>query len=190
MKIFVISDIHGSLVALEKALEAFNKEKADYLLICGDFLNHGPRNAIPEGYNTMETVKVLNQYKEKILAVRGNCDSEVDQMILEFPMLPDYLTIILNNGNRIFVHHGHLYTEEYFSKFLTEKNIILSGHTHIPELEIKKINNKNFIIMNPGSISIPKGVSLASYGIIEEEGSKIKLKICELSGNVVKSIDI
>ena len=190
MKIFVISDIHGSFIALEKALEKFEKEKADYLLICGDYLNHGPRNAIPEGYNTMETVRLLNQHKEKILAVRGNCDSEVDQMILEFPILSDYLTIILNNANRVFVHHGHLFAEEYFSKFLNEKNIIVSGHSHIPVLETKKIDNKEFTFLNPGSISIPKGGSLGSYGVIEEIGSKLSLKICELSGNVVKSIDI
>ena len=95
MKLFIISDIHGSLIAFEKALNQFEKENADYLVICGDFLNHGPRNNIPAGYDTKKLAEKLNSYKEKIIGIRGNCDSEVDQMILDFPMMAPFSNIFL-----------------------------------------------------------------------------------------------
>ncbi|MGL5961019.1 MAG: phosphodiesterase, partial [Cetobacterium sp.] len=127
MKIFVISDIHGSSYFLKKALEAFHKEKADQILILGDELYHGPRNPLPIDYNPKEVVEILNKYKEKIIAVRGNCDSEVDQMLLEYPIMSDY-SIIFLNGKKIFATHGHIYNEDKMPN-LSAGNILIYGHT-------------------------------------------------------------
>ena len=103
MKYLVISDIHGSAESLEKALDCFGKQ-ADYLLLCGDYLNHGPRNPLPEGWNPKQVASVLNENKERIICVRGNCDAEVDEMVLEFPCLAAYTTVFDSNI-RIFVNH-------------------------------------------------------------------------------------
>ena len=113
MTIFTISDIHGSYHHLEKALLAFERERADLLLILGDELYHGPRNPLPDGYNPKLAAETLNKYRDKIIAVRGNCDSEVDQMVLEYPIGSD-LSTILWEGRRIIATHGHIYNEDNF----------------------------------------------------------------------------
>ena len=134
MKIFVISDIHGSIYYLEKALECFEKEEADYILILGDILYHGPRNPLPKDYNPRLVAEKLNLYKDKIIALRGNCDSEVDQMLLEFPIMSDFTNLFLGD-KRIFATHGHLFAEEKLP--IGEGNILISGHTHLPLAEKK-----------------------------------------------------
>lgn len=190
MKFFVISDIHGSSFALEKVLLSFLKEKADYLIICGDFLNHGPRNPLPKGYDTKSVAAKLNSLKEKIIGIRGNCDSEVDQMMLEFPVSSPTTNIFSSKGYRIFVHHGHDLSEDFISNFLESGSIVVSGHTHIPNLEIKEYkNNKKLLFVNPGSISLPKEESKPGYAIIEDKEKSITVELISLEGGKLKSID-
>lgn len=180
MKIFVISDIHGSSYFLKKSLEAYKKEKADYILILGDELYHGPRNPLPLEYNPKEVVDILNNYKEKIIAVRGNCDSEVDQMLLEYPIMGDYSTIFFNN-KRIFATHGHIYNEDKLPK-LCKGDVFIYGHTHLPVAhEVDGI-----YMLNPGSISLPKGGNVNSYGMFENN----KFYIKNLDGEIIKEIEL
>jgi len=113
MKLFFASDLHGSLPATELMLEKYNASGANYLVILGDVLNHGPRNPVPQGYQPAAVAQLLNNYSDQILAVRGNCDSEVDQMLLNFPMLESYSWILLENGTRIFLTHGHIYNSDH-----------------------------------------------------------------------------
>ena len=189
MNFFVISDIHGSIEALEKAMERFQVEKADYIIICGDFLNHGPRNPLPEGYNTKAVAEKLNSIKDKIICVKGNCDSEVDQMMLDFPVLQPIGNVFLSNGKRIFIHHGHSYSKEAVTKYVLSDTIIVSGHSHIPELEITNVDGKKLLFINPGSISIPKGNSEPSYGIIKNDESSTVVEIISIKGEKLKSVD-
>ena len=178
MKILVASDIHGSFTSLEKLIGIFNEENYSYSILCGDYLNHGPRNEIPSGYDTKKTCELLNQYKEKIISVRGNCDSEVDQMILEFPVTSSSTQIFIpakerelsfqNNSNdkpsgRIFIHHGHLFDKEKIKSLLPKGTLVVSGHTHIPVLEY----DEGYFFLNPGSISIPKTDEGPTYATIE-----------------------
>jgi len=162
MKLFFISDIHGSEANLKWALDKLQSSKADFLIILGDQLYHGPRNALPEDYNPSEVAKMLNVYKDKIIAVRGNCEAEVDQMLLSYPTLNDY-SIILLDGRRFFLSHGHIFNPSNLPN-LSKGDIFCYGHTHIPEL----IEKNNIYIFNPGSISIPKGMYKKSYGIYEK----------------------
>ena len=161
MKWLIASDIHGSSRCCEKLLSRFEAEKADRLLLLGDLLYHGARNALPEEYGTMNTAEQLNRYKDVIAAVRGNCDSEVDQAVLEFPILQDF-TALVDRGCLIMATHGHLYDEH--SRFpLQGVDVLLSGHTHVPVCH----DFGNFVAMNPGSVSIPKGGSRHSYMTLE-----------------------
>ncbi|MGL5174913.1 MAG: phosphodiesterase [Cetobacterium sp.] len=180
MKIFVISDIHGSSYYLNKALEAYEKEKADYLLILGDELYHGPRNPLPQDYNPKEVSEMLNRYKSKIIAVRGNCDSEVDQMLLEYPIMSDY-TVLFLEKKRIFATHGHIYNEEKIPN-ISEGDVLIYGHTHLP---VAKYQN-GIYILNPGSITLPKGGNKNSYGLFENDIFYIK----DLSGEIIKEIKL
>lgn len=192
MKYFIISDIHGSSTALTNILKIFETEKADILVICGDFLNHGPRNKIPEGYNPQEVAQMLNKIKNKIICVRGNCDSEVDQMLLDFPCLDSSTTIFTNFSNnkyiRFFIHHGHLYTENQLKEKLEKKTIIISGHTHIPLIK----EEDNYYFLNPGSISIPKANSQQCYAIIEDNLScnSINIYIKNLNDKIIAQKNI
>ena len=178
MKLFFISDIHGSLHYLNKALEQYEKEAADYIIILGDELYHGARNPLPEGYNPKEVAVLLNSYADKIIAVRGNCDSEVDQMVLEFPVMSDYSTI-LYEGRRIFLSHGHIYGPDHLP-ILSSGDLFVYGHTHIPVAEKKG----DIYVINPGSISMPKENNPNTYGILEGQAFQIKT----LDGNVFKEI--
>ncbi|MCB2288269.1 phosphodiesterase [Clostridium sp. CS001] len=178
MKIFFMSDIHGSLYYLEKAIQLYKEENANYIVILGDELYHGPRNPLPEGYNPQLVANLLNQHKDKIIAIRGNCDSEVDQMLIDYPIMADY-SIILHNDRRLFLTHGHIYNESNLPN-LSENDVLIMGHTHIPVA--KKYNN--IFILNPGSISLPKENNPNSYGILEEDLFQIK----DLEGNVIKEI--
>ena len=108
MKIFFVSDIHGSLYYLKEAMKLYEEEKANYIVLLGDVLYHGPRNPLPKDYNPEAVANLLNEHKDKIIAVRGNCDSEMDQILIKYPMMSDY-SIILYNNRRIFLTHGHIY---------------------------------------------------------------------------------
>ena len=135
MKLFIISDIHGSLYYLKKVMEIFEKENYDKLVILGDELYHGPRNPLPKDYSPKEVIEILNKYKDKIIAVRGNCDSEVDQMVLSYPIMSDYSMIYLGN-KRVFLTHGHIYNIDNPLP-MSEGDILLYGHFHIPMIEKK-----------------------------------------------------
>ncbi|HDM76012.1 MAG TPA: phosphodiesterase [Deltaproteobacteria bacterium] len=168
MKLFFVADIHGSEYFLGRSLEAFEKERADILVLVGDLLYHGPRNPFPEGYNPARVAEILNEVREKIFAIRGNCDSDVDQMVLSFPMLNDHGSI-LAEGKRIFLSHGHIYSPDNLPP-LKENDIFVSAHTHIPM--IRKQNG--VYVFNPGSISLPKGGSTHSYGLFDGEVLEVK----------------
>lgn len=178
MKLVFVSDIHGSLFYAKKGVEAFEKENADQLILLGDEMYHGPRNPFPEDYNPEEVANTLNKYKQQIIAVRGNCDAEVDQMLLEFPMLADY-TILYVNGRRIFVTHGHLF-DEFNLPPLAEGDVLIHGHTHIPVAKKLGVN----YILNPGSCALPKEEHPHTYGVIENNTFYIKT----FDGEVYKEI--
>lgn len=180
MKLFFLSDIHGSYKYAKQGVDAFLKEGADYLIVLGDILYHGPRNPLPEEYNPKEVINLLNDIKEKIISVRGNCDSEVDSMVLDFPMMADY-SFILHNNRRIFITHGHLYNEDNLPS-LSPKDILIHGHTHIPMT--KQV--ENIFVFNPGSVALPKENHPNTYGIIEED----KFFIKTLDGKIYMEFDI
>ena len=162
MKIMVASDIHGSALYCRRMLERFDEEGADKLLLLGDLLYHGPRNPLPEEYNPKAVAEMLNARKQQILCVRGNCDGEVDQMMLEFPIMADYC--ILSVGSRmIFATHGHHHNENSLP-MLQEGDILLHGHTHIPVLE----DRGAYMLANPGSVTLPKQESVRGYLLLEE----------------------
>ncbi|MBR2067987.1 MAG: phosphodiesterase [Solobacterium sp.] len=164
-KYLVISDLHGSLSSANKALEAFKKHKVDEVLCLGDVLYHGPRNDLPADYNPKEVIPILNQLVPYIVGVRGNCDAEVDQVVLDFPLRDNYRMLKLGKHN-VLMTHGHLYDE---ASYPNEKfDIILSGHTHIP-LAYKD----NYIFLNPGSMTIPKENHPRSYAIMDDSSFTI-----------------
>lgn len=165
MKIMVASDIHGSSYYCKKMLDAFASEKADRLLLLGDILYHGPRNDLPRDYAPKLVIDMLNEVKTKIFCVRGNCDTEVDQMVLQFPILADYC--LLHYKNRlIYATHGHNFNTSHLPP-LCSGDILLHGHTHVPAWE--EFGNGNLYI-NPGSVSIPKENSEHGYLTLEDSG--------------------
>ncbi|EMW6580713.1 MULTISPECIES: phosphodiesterase [Enterobacter] len=161
MKLMFASDIHGSLPATERVLSLFSQSGAQWLVILGDVLNHGPRNALPEGYAPAQVAEKLNPFASGIIAVRGNCDSEVDQMLLHFPLTAPWQQVLLENS-RLFLTHGHLFGPDNLPA-LTAGDVLVYGHTHIPVAE-KRGEIYHF---NPGSVSIPKGGYPASYGLLD-----------------------
>lgn len=162
MKYMFASDIHGSAYYCRKTLDAFDASGAERLILLGDLLYHGPRNDLPKDYAPKEVIAMLNGLRDRIYAVRGNCDTEVDQMVLEFPILADYC--ILYTGDRmIFATHGHQHNTAH-PPMLKEGDILLHGHTHVPVLE--EFDGKYYI--NPGSVSIPKENSAHSYMMLED----------------------
>ena len=179
MKLMIASDIHGSAYYCNAMLEAFSRENADRLLLLGDILYHGPRNDLPREYAPKKVISLLNAKKNKIFCVRGNCDTEVDQMVLEFPILADYC--ILTVGKRlIFATHGHNFNMNSLPP-LSEGDILLHGHTHIPACE--KFGSSN-LYLNPGSVSIPKENSAHGYIILND--SLVQWK--DLSSNVYNEL--
>jgi len=163
MKWLIASDIHGSAFYCRQLLNTYENEKADRMLLLGDILYHGPRNDLPKEYAPKEVIKMLNNMKNEIICVRGNCEAEVDQMVLEFPVLADYA--IFNIGKKMmFATHGHKYNEKNLPP-LKKGDILLHGHTHIPIC----VKNENYIYMNPGSVSLPKKNSHNGYMIWEND---------------------
>lgn len=161
MKYMVASDIHGSALYAEKLKQAFTAEKAERLILLGDLLYHGPRNDLPEGYDPKRVIEILNSLADKILAVRGNCEAEVDQMVLSFPVMADY-AILEHMGHLLYFTHGHVFGENNPPK-LNKGDVLICGHTHVP----KCTKHENFVYINPGSVSIPKEMSPHGYMIIE-----------------------
>lgn len=161
MKLMIASDIHGSEKYCKLLLERFKEENADRLLLLGDVLYHGPRNDLPECYSPKGVIKLLNEISDKILCVRGNCDAEVDAMVLNFPVEADYAYVFVD-GISIFASHGHLFNEEKLPP-LAKGDILLNGHTHVP----KCVKHESFTYMNCGSVSIPKENSPHSFMTLE-----------------------
>ena len=162
MKWMIASDIHGSGYYCEKVLAAFSRENADRLLLLGDLLYHGPRNDLPQGYAPKEVISQLSAVKDKVFCVRGNCEAEVDQMVLPFPVLADYC-LLEQAGHVVFATHGHHYNLET-PPLLQPGDVLLHDHTHVPA----KDDRLGFWYLNPGSVSIPKEGSAHSYMTMEE----------------------
>lgn len=150
MKFLIASDIHGSAYYCKKLMELIETEAPDTILLLGDLLYHGPRNALPRDYDPMQVAAMLGNYADKILAVRGNCDAEVDQMVLPFPCMADY-AMVDADGLRLYCTHGHLSSPKSLPA-LAEGTVFLSGHTHV---KIDQMEN-GVRCINPGSVSIPK----------------------------------
>ncbi len=177
MKYLIFSDIHGSHSKTELMTTIFEQQHCDFMIILGDILYHGPRNSLPEGHNPAEVAKLLNKYASKIISVRGNCEAEVDQMVLDFACLSEY-SLIVDEGIRIFATHGHIYNPQKLPN-LESFDIFLYGHTHL--YEIKNFESK--LICNPGSISLPKENREASYAIYENK----TISIFNLQNNLIDS---
>lgn len=169
MKLMFASDIHGSAYWAEKVVKSFKEEDADYLVLLGDILYHGPRNPLPKDYNPQAVIQLLNGIKDKIIAIRGNCDSEVDQMVLQFPITADYNIIPLKN-RKLIASHGHLYHDNQLPSSLVPGDVFIFGHIHVPVLEQKD----GIYILNPGSTTLPKENHPNSYGILESNRFKVK----------------
>ncbi len=173
MKYLIASDIHGSASCCRKLLSHFSEMGCDYLVLLGDILYHGPRNQLPDGYDPKIVVELLNPLSQRIIACRGNCDAEVDQMVLKFPLMSDY-TCIADDGVRFFCTHGHVYSPERADgSFAVEGSMlpqlygisaVFYGHTHIQVLEK---NKAGVLVCNPGSVSLPKGGSPAGFALYE-----------------------
>ena len=160
-KLMIASDIHGSATYCRAMLDAFHRENADRLLLLGDLLYHGPRNDLPDGYAPKEVIAMLAEAKNSILAVRGNCDTEVDQMVLPFPILADYALLDVQ-GLTIFATHGHVWNSEHLPP-LRQGDVLLHGHSHLPKMGM----TDGILCVNPGSVSLPKGGSTRGYLILE-----------------------
>ena len=168
MKFIIASDIHGDINSTNTLLNILKKEAAEKLILLGDILYHGPRNDLPTGYNPKKVIAALNNISDKIICVRGNCDAEVDQMVLNFSIMSDF-RYIEADGLRIFATHGHHYNQVTPPR-MSKGEILIHGHTHIPKCE--KFGDN--YCLNPGSISIPKGGFKPSYMIYENRIFTIK----------------
>lgn len=170
MTYLVISDIHGSYKFLNKVLKAFNDFKCDKIICLGDLLYHGPRNDLPEEYNPKKCIELLNSHKDKIISVQGNCDAEVDQMVLDFEIgKPRFENI---NDYQVYLTHGH-----HLEDVPKNAKIVLYGHTHIAKID----RVLDVLMINPGSISIPKGKHSNSFGIIKDNN----VNIYDFSYNII-----
>jgi hypothetical protein len=159
MKLMIASDLHGSAYYTKKLLEAMEQEQPEKLLLLGDLLYHGPRNDLPRDYAPKQVISMLNGIKEQLLCVRGNCEAEVDQMVLEFPVLAEY-AVLLTDGLTIYMTHGH----KNLDVPLTPGTVLLCGHTHVPAIR----REQGHYYVNPGSVSIPKDGSAHGYMILED----------------------
>lgn len=160
MKLMIASDIHGSEYYCRLLIQRCQKEQADKLILLGDILYHGPRNDLPKDYNPKGVIEMLNNISDRILCVRGNCDCDVDQMVLNFPIMAEYAIMYVNN-RLIYMTHGHK-LDEHRLNILKEGDILLHGHTHIPACD----SSNPYIYLNPGSVSIPKENSAHSYMLL------------------------
>lgn len=198
MKLLIASDIHGSAYYCRKLLKAYEAEQAERMILLGDILYHGPRNDLPKEYAPKEVIAMLNAHKHEIYAVRGNCEAEVDQMVLEFPVLADYM-ILLTEGTEtndaegdlaaasrkkgahhtIYATHGHIYNEKNLPP-MKPGDVLLHGHTHV----LKAEQTGDVLVLNPGSVSIPKEGNPPTYAVLEDGVFTIK----DFEGTIVKEI--
>ena len=178
MKLLIASDIHGAAGYCRDLLTAWDREGADRLLLLGDLLYHGPRNDLPPDYAPKEVIALLNARKNQIFCVRGNCDTEVDQMVLEFPVMADYCILAID-GLTFYATHGHVYNENNLPPFCPG-DILIHGHTHV----LKAEQRENYILLNPGSVSIPKEGNPPTYAVLEDKVFTIK----DFDGNIVKEM--
>ena len=181
MKLVLASDLHGSALYTGQLMKRIEAEAPDRVLLLGDLLYHGPRNDLPEGYAPKEVLAMLNERRDRIFCVRGNCDTEVDQMVLTFPVLADYA--VLPVGQRlVYVTHGHVFNLNHLPP-LAPGDILLHGHTHVPAWTAFGAGN---LYLNPGSLSIPKENS--PHGYMTLEGSRFQWKT--LDGAVYHQLDL
>ena len=167
-KWLIASDIHGSADDCRALLDAYAREGADRLILLGDILYHGPRNDLPKSYAPKEVIAMLSLHKDEILAVRGNCDTEVDQMVLPFPILADYA--VLTAGDRlVYLTHGHKYHKDAPPP-MKAGDVLLTGHTHVVKKEIRD----DLVYLNPGSVSIPKEGTARSYILLSGDSFLFK----------------
>ena len=170
MKLLIASDIHGDAVCCKAMLDAAEKEGAQKILILGDILYHGPRNDLPEEYAPKKVIEMLNAVSDKLLCVRGNCDTEVDQMVLSFPILSDTAFVYDSEADlTLFMSHGHKYSPENMPP-ISDKTVFLYGHTHL----LGKTEVGGVSCVNPGSVSLPKGGNEKSYAIYRRGEIEIK----------------
>ena len=168
MKLLIASDIHGSALFCRQLLDRVEAENPDKLLLLGDLLYHGPRNDLPQGYRPKDVITMLSGLKDRILAVRGNCEAEVDQMMLDFPVMAEYC-ILYDGAHEIFATHGHKYGKDNPPK-LPAGSILLCGHTHVTADE----DCGTFRYLNPGSVSIPKNGTPRGYIVLENGGYRFE----------------
>ena len=180
MKIMFASDIHGSAYYCGKMLQAYGEEKASRLILLGDVLYHGPRNDLPRDYSPKSVTKMLNERKQEIYAVRGNCDSEVDQTMLEFPIMADYAVVLLEK-HAIYATHGHIYNKDNLPP-MQRDDILIHGHTHLYTAH----RGEEYVLINPGSVSLPKENNIPTYGILEDHIFTIK----GFNNEIVKVLDL
>ena len=180
MKLMFASDIHGSAYYCRKMLEAYQAEEAGRLILLGDILYHGPRNDLPKEYAPKEVIAMLNPMKNDIWAVRGNCEAEVDQMVLDFPVMADYALILYGERN-LYATHGHIYNENNLPP-LKNGDILIHGHTHV----LKAEKREDYTLLNPGSVSIPKEGNPPSYAILEDGLFTIK----GFDGTIIKELQL
>ena len=176
MKYMIASDIHGSAFYCRKLLEAFEASGANRLVLLGDILYHRPRNDLPKEYAPKEVLAMLNGCKDRIYCVRGNCDTEVDQMVLEFPVMADYALLVID-GITIYATHGHVYHENHLPP-MQKGDVLLHGHTHV----LRADQCGDITILNPGSVSIPKEGNPPTYAILEDG----VFRILDFEGRVIK----
>lgn len=162
MKLLIASDIHGAADWCARLMDAIGAENPDRVVLLGDLLYHGPRNDLPEDYAPKKVIGMLNGIAEKVIAVRGNCEAEVDQMVLPFPVLADYC-LLESAGHLIYATHGHHFNEDHLPP-LHPGDVLLHGHTHIP---CRTLRNGVYVL-NPGSVSIPKAGSWHGYMTLED----------------------
>ncbi len=168
MKLIIASDVHGSAYYLEKLISHFSAEGADKLVLLGDILYHGPRNDLPKGYDCKKTAELLNDMADKIICVRGNCDTEVDQMMLNFSVLSDSAYIFDGNVG-MYLTHGHVFNKDNMPK-IQKGTVLACGHFH--DSELSQIGEYYYI--NPGSVSIPKGNKIRSFIVYENSVFTLK----------------
>lgn len=162
MKLMIASDLHGSYKYAKKMKERYEIEKPEKLILLGDLLYHGPRNDLPEEYAPKSVIAMLNEMKDEILCVRGNCEAEVDQMVLAFPIMADYCALPVGE-HIIYATHGHNHGEGNPPP-LMPGDVLLCGHTHVPAFN----RHEGFTYVNPGSVSIPKNGSVHGYLMLED----------------------
>ncbi len=182
MKLLIASDIHGDAACCQALLDAFKRENAEKILLLGDILYHGPRNDLPERYAPKKVIEMLNAVADKLVCVRGNCEAEVDQMVLSFPVMSTTACVIDTENNRsIYMSHGHIYSPDNLPP-IPQGSLFLSGHTHVLSIETKD----GIVCVNPGSVSLPKNGNPKTYATYNSERIEIKT----LEGEKIREITL